>query len=222
MGDDRVRRPEVRAPEPLPGRSPAARGPRSWTRRLYHWVLSWGDHPQATWALFLLAFAESSFFPIPPDVLLIALCMGRPSRALVFATVCTAGSVLGGLFGYWIGSAVFDTVGREILEFYGLMDKYAEVQSLYRRYDVWAVGIAGLTPIPYKVFTVTAGLFKISLPGFIVASVLSRGLRFFVVALVLKRWGEPAREFLDRHLNLLTIAFVALLIGGFVLLRFAF
>jgi membrane protein YqaA with SNARE-associated domain len=130
--------------------------------------------------------------------------------------------VLGGLFGYWIGSAVFDTVGRQILEFYGLMDKYAEVQSLYRRYDVWAVGIAGLTPIPYKVFTVTAGLFKISLPGFIVASVLSRGLRFFVVALVLKRWGEPARRFLERHLNALTIVFVVLLIGGFVLLRYAF
>lgn len=137
-----------------------------------------------------------------------------------YAGVSTVGSVLGGLFGYWIGSAVFDSVGREILEFYGLMDKYADVQALYRKYDVWAVGIAGLTPIPYKVFTVTAGLFKISLPGFVAASLAGRGLRFFVVALLLKRWGDPAREFLDRHLNVLTLAFAVLLIGGFVLVRF--
>ena len=201
---------------------PAARGPRSWTRRLYHWVLSWGDHPRATWALFLLAFAESSLFTKPPDRQQIARCNGPPAHPPLFTTRSTGGAVGGGRFGYWIGSAVFDTVGRQILEFYGLMDKYTEVQSLYRRYDIWAVAIAGLTPIPYKVFTVTAGLFKISLPGFVVASVLSRGLRFFVVALVLKRWGEPARRFLDRHLNVLTIVFVVLLIGGFFLLRYVF
>ena len=183
-------------------------------------MLSWSEHPQATWVLFLLAFAESSFFPIPPDVLLIALCLGKPARSLWYAGICTVGSVMGGLFGYWIGSAVFDTVGRQILEFYGLMDRYADVQALYRKYDVWAVGIAGLTPIPYKVFTVTAGLFKISLPGFVVASLVGRGLRFFLVALVLKRWGEPARRFLDRHLDLLSLAFVALLIGGFILIRY--
>ncbi|MGH9322213.1 MAG: YqaA family protein [Vicinamibacteria bacterium] len=217
MGDDRARGARLTATDPT-----RLRGPRSWSRRLYHWVLSWAEHPQATWALFLLAFAESSFFPIPPDILLIALCLGKPARSLWFASVCTVGSVLGGLFGYWIGSVFFDSAGRQILEFYGLMDKYAEVQELYRKYDVWAVGIAGLTPIPYKVFTVTAGLFKISLPGFVAASVAGRGLRFFLVALVLKRWGEPAREFLDRHLNVLTIAFVVLLIGGFALLRYAF
>lgn len=215
MGAGRPRRERLAATAPVePG------GPRSWVRRLYHWVLSWAEHPQATWVLFLLAFAESSFFPIPPDVLLIALCLGKPARSLWYAGICTVGSVVGGLFGYWIGSAVFDTVGRQILEFYGLMDRYADVQALYRRYDVWAVGIAGLTPIPYKVFTVTAGLFKISLPGFVVASVVGRGLRFFVVALVLKRWGEPARRFLDRHLDLLSLTFVALLIGGFILIRY--
>lgn len=215
MGAGRPRRERVATTAPV-----EPRGPRSWTRRLYRWVLSWAEHPQATWVLFLLAFAESSFFPIPPDVLLIALCLGKPARSLWYAGVSTVGSVLGGLFGYWIGSAVFDSVGREILEFYGLMDKYADVQALYRKYDVWAVGIAGLTPIPYKVFTVTAGLFKISLPGFVAASLAGRGLRFFVVALLLKRWGDPAREFLDRHLNVLTLAFAVLLIGGFVLVRF--
>jgi membrane protein YqaA with SNARE-associated domain len=195
--------------------------PATWHRRLYHWVLSWSEHPQATWALFALAFAESSFFPIPPDILLIALCLGRPDRSLWYALVTTVGSVTGGLGGYWIGSSVFDALGRPILEFYGLMDRYGDVQTLYRQYDVWAVGIAGLTPIPYKVFTVTAGAFKISLPGFLVASVVGRGLRFGLVAAVLRIWGEPAREFLDRHLGILTIVFAVLLVGGFLLVRLA-
>lgn len=191
----------------------------NWHRRLYHWVLSWADHPQGTWALFLLAFAESSFFPVPPDVLLIALCLGRPRRAAWYALVCTTGSVLGGLGGYAIGMSLYDAVGRPILEFYGLMEKYGEVQDLYRRYDVWAVGIAGLTPIPYKVFTVTAGAFGISIPGFVGASIVGRGLRFGIVAALLRLWGEPAREFIDRHLGILSILFVILLVGGFVLVR---
>lgn len=191
----------------------------TWHRRLYHWVLSWAEHPQATWALFALAFAESSFFPIPPDVLLIALCLGEPRRALWFAVVCTAGSVTGGLAGYAIGMGLYESVGRPILEFYGLTEKYGEVQELYRRYDVWAIGIAGLTPIPYKAFTVTAGAFGISIPGFIAASILGRGLRFGLVAALLRIWGEPAREFIDRHLGILTILFAVLLVGGFILIR---
>jgi membrane protein YqaA with SNARE-associated domain len=191
----------------------------TWHRRLYHWVLSWAEHPQGTWALFALAFAESSFFPIPPDVLLIALCLGRPRRAAWFAVVCTVGSVLGGLAGYAIGMGLYESVGRPILEFYGLTERYAEVQELYRRFDVWAVGIAGLTPIPYKVFTVTAGAFGISLPGFVVASIVGRGLRFGIVAALLRVWGEPAREFIDRHLGILSILFAVLLVGGFVLVR---
>jgi membrane protein YqaA with SNARE-associated domain len=191
----------------------------TWHRRLYHWVLSWAEHPPGTWALFALAFAESSFFPIPPDVLLIALCLGRPRRAPWFALVCTVGSVLGGLAGYAIGMGLYESVGRPILEFYGLTERYAEVQELYRRFDVWAVGIAGLTPIPYKVFTVTAGAFGISLPGFVVASIVGRGLRFGIVAGLLRIWGEPAREFIDRHLGILTILFAVLLVGGFVLVR---
>lgn len=194
---------------------------RGWHHRIYWWVMSWAEHPQATWALAALAFAESSFFPIPPDVLLMALCLGRPRKAFWYAGVATAASVVGGLFGYWIGAAFYDALGRPILEFYDLLDKYREVQGLYRRWDVWAVGIAGLTPIPYKVFTVTAGVFGISLPGFVAASFVGRGIRFFVVAAALRKWGEPARRFLDRHLGILTLLFVALLIGGFVLVRVA-
>ena len=193
----------------------------TWHRRLYHWVLSWAEHPQATWALFALAFAESSFFPIPPDVLLIALCLGQPRRAWWYAAVCTTGSVLGGLAGYAIGMGLYESVGRPILQFYGLMEKYGEVQELYRRYDVWAVGIAGLTPIPYKAFTVTAGAFGISIPGFIAASIVGRGLRFGLVATLLRLWGEPAREFIDRHLGILTILFAVLLVGGFLVIRMA-
>ncbi len=194
---------------------------RPWHRRLYWWVLSWAEHPQATWALFGVAFVESSIFPIPPDVLLVALCLGKPRRAFFYAAVCTAGSVIGGMAGYAIGYALYDAVGRPILEFYGLTERYAEVQALYRRYDVWAVGIAGFTPIPFKAFTVTAGAFGISFPGFVAASLVSRGLRFTIVCAILKRWGEPARVFLDRHLGLLTIVFAALLVGGFLLVRWA-
>jgi membrane protein YqaA with SNARE-associated domain len=205
-----------------PGTAPGGAARTSWIHRLYHWVLSWAEHPQGTWALFILAFAESSFFPIPPDVLLIALCLGRPRRAAWYALVCTAGSVAGGVAGYAIGRELYDAVGRPILEFYGLTERYSEVQALYRRFDVWAVGIAGLTPIPYKVFTVSAGAFGVSLPGFVAASVVGRGLRFGIVATLLRFWGEAAREFIDRHLGLLTILFAILLVGGFVLLRTVF
>lgn len=190
-------------------------------RRLYHWVLSWADHPQATYALFALSFAEASFFPIPPDVLLIALCLGRPRRALWFAGVCTAGSIAGAIGGYLIGQAVFETVGRPILEFYHLMDGFSDVQARYEEYGAWAVGVAGFTPIPFKVFTVAAGVFQIPVLGFVLASAVSRGLRFGLVALLLKHWGEPAREFIDRHLGVLSIVFVALLVGGFLVIRLA-
>ncbi|MDX1623005.1 MAG: YqaA family protein [Gemmatimonadota bacterium] len=202
-----------------PSSVPDAHAPAGRLHRLYHWVLSWAEHPQATWALFALAFAESSFFPVPPDVLLIALCLGRPRRAWWYALVATGGSVLGGVAGYGIGAYVYESVGRPILEFYGLLAEYREVQALYREYDVWAVGVAGLTPIPYKVFTVTAGAFRISLPAFVVASTVGRGLRFALVAAVLRIWGEPAREFLDRHLAVLTVLFALLLVGGFVMVR---
>ncbi len=195
-------------------------GRLSWYRRLYHWCMSWADHPQATAVLFVMAFTEASFFPVPPDVLLIALCLGRPKRALWFAAVATVGSVAGALGGYAIGHTLFDTVGRPILEFYGLMTRYGVVQAMYQKYDVWAVGIAGLTPIPFKVFTVSAGAFDLQLPGFVAASAISRGLRFGAVALALRAWGDPARAFLDRHLEVLSVAFVALAVGGFLVIRF--
>jgi membrane protein YqaA with SNARE-associated domain len=189
-------------------------------RRLYNWVLHWAETPYGPIALFLLSFAESSFFPIPPDVLLIALAISIPARSFRYALNCSIASVLGGLFGYGIGLFLMDSIGMRILDLYGVMDKYEYVQELYMKYDAWAVGIAGFTPIPYKVFTISAGAFKISLPVFILASVISRSLRFFIVATLIYFYGKKIRTFIEKYFNLLTIIFSVLLIGGFVLIKY--
>jgi membrane protein YqaA with SNARE-associated domain len=191
-------------------------------RRLYDWVLHWAERPGGPLALFILAFTESSFFPIPPDVLLIALAMGRPSRALLFAGICTAGSVLGGLGGYLIGLGLFEQVGRPILEWYGATDKFQTVGRLYHENLILALGTAGFTPIPYKVFTIAAGAFAIPILPFLSISAVSRGLRFFLVATLIYYFGPPIKLFIDRYFNLLTIIFVVLLVGGFVIVRLAF
>lgn len=191
-------------------------------KRLYDWVLHWAETPYALPALFILAFTESSFFPVPPDVLLITLAISIPRRSFKYATICTFGSVLGGMFGYLIGLKLMDTVGIPIITLYGAMDKYEYIQLLYMRYDAWAVGIAGFTPIPYKVFTIAAGAFKISFPVFVFASIAGRAGRFFLVAALIYKFGPPIKGFIDKYFNLLTILFFALLIGGFILVKFVF
>jgi membrane protein YqaA with SNARE-associated domain len=190
-------------------------------RRLYDWVLSWADRPSGPAALFALSFTESFFFPIPPDPLLMALALGRPRRAFWFALITTIASVLGGIGGYVIGLLLFEQVGRPVLEFYGAMEKFAHVGNLYRENLVLALGTAGLTPIPYKVFTIAAGAFAIPIVPFIVISAASRGLRFFAVAALIYRWGQPVKAFIDRYFNLLTILFVVLLVGGFYVIKVA-
>jgi membrane protein YqaA with SNARE-associated domain len=189
-------------------------------KRTYEWVLSWAHTPYGGLALFILAFAESSFFPIPPDVLLIALALSIPSRAFYFAFLCAIGSVLGGSFGYVIGMYLMDIVGDSIIGFYGLTDKYEYIQTLYRDYDAWAVAIAGFTPIPYKAFTITAGAFKINFWVFLGASFVSRALRFFIVAWLIYKYGKPIKGFIDKYLNLLSILFVIIVVGGFILLKY--
>jgi membrane protein YqaA with SNARE-associated domain len=189
-------------------------------RRIYDWVLGWAHKPHGAWALFALAFAESSFFPIPPDVLLVALSISRPARAFFFAAVCSVGSVLGGMLGYAIGLYFMEIIGYNIIHLYGLADKFAYVQELYRTYDAWAVGIAGFTPIPYKAFTITAGAFQINFFVFIVASAVSRSLRFFIVSSLIYRYGSGIKEFIDKYFNLLTLAFTLLLVAGFVAVKF--
>jgi len=191
-------------------------------RRLYGWVLHWAETPYGAWALFLLAFAESSFFPIPPDPLLIALAVARPKSALKFALVCSIGSVLGGCFGYLIGWQFMATIGDRIVALYGLTEKVAYIEAMYNQYDAWAVGIAGFTPIPYKVFTIAAGAFKINFPVFVIASMLSRSARFFIVGGLIRVFGDKIQAFIEKYFDILAVAFVILLIGGFVVIKYVF
>jgi len=192
----------------------------SWIRQAYDKSLLWVQSPSGVWALFLLAVAESSFFPIPPDVFLMVLCIAAPKRSFRYAAICAVGSVLGGAIGYGLGLGFMDTLGVKILDWYGLQDKYAVVQNLYQQYDALAVGAAGFTPLPYKLFTITAGAFKINFVTFMLMSIVSRSARFFLVAALIYKFGAPVRHFIERYFNLLSILFFILLIGGFLLIRF--
>lgn len=191
-----------------------------WLRKLYDWVLSWAETPYANPALFLLAFSESSFFPIPPDALQIALSFSKPKSSYQYATISAVGSVLGGAFGYFIGWQLFEAIGVKILTAYGLMEKYNYVSALYNQYNALAVGIAGFTPIPYKLFTIAAGACKINFLIFIIASAVSRSLRFFLVATLFYFFGEKVKFFIEKYFNLLTIIFAVLLVGGFLIVKF--
>ncbi|MBW1739812.1 MAG: DedA family protein [Deltaproteobacteria bacterium] len=188
-------------------------------RRLYDWVLHWAETPYGTWALFALAFCESSFFPVPPDVLLIALSVALPKKSLRYALVCSVGSILGGSLGYLIGWQFMRVAGDAIIGFYGFLEKYEYIQALYTKYDAWAVGIAGFTPIPYKVFTITAGAFRVNFLVFFLASAISRSARFFMVGGLIYLFGPQIRSFIERYFNTLAIAFVILLILGFVVIK---
>ena len=189
-------------------------------RRLYDWTISLASTPYALWALAIVAFVESSVFPIPPDILMIPMILATPRRAFLIAGVATVASVLGGLLGYWIGSGLFDTVGRPVLEFYG-KDKYFDEFSVrYNEWGAWAVLIAGVTPFPYKVITILSGSTGLSLPVFIIASIVARGLRFFIVATLLWKYGEPIRDFIEKRLGLMFILFCIVLVGGFYAVRY--
>lgn len=212
------------APEPVAQASaatiPASRPHWHWHRRLYDWVLSWATTPYAALALFIISFAESSFFPIPPDVLLIALVLGARKQWWWLALNCTVASVLGAVLGYVIGMFLMEAVGQPIIKFYSAEAYYAKVEHLYQTYDYWIVLVAAFTPIPYKVFTIASGAFSMELGGFLAVSLFGRGARFFLVAGLLYLFGPPIKRFIDRYFDVLAIAFVALLIGGFVLIKY--
>lgn len=191
-------------------------------RRLYNWTLDLAARPNAMWALAAIAFIESSVFPLPPDIILIAMVVAAPKRAWAIATVATIASVLGGFAGYAIGALAFDTVGKDILEFYGLSAKFESFRGIYDEWGFWFVMIAGFTPFPYKVITIASGVFGLDLVTFAIASVVSRGARFFLVSALLWRFGAPIKAFIDRHLGWLTILFMVLLIGGFVAIKYLF
>jgi len=189
-------------------------------RRLYDWVLHWARTPYGTWALFFIAFSESSFFPVPPDILLIALSVALPKKSFKYALVCSAGSLMGGCFGYFIGWQFMATVGNAIIRFYGLFDKYEYIRQLYVTYDAWAVGLAGFTPIPYKLFTITAGAFRIDFVVFLIASAVSRSARFFLVGSLICAFVPRIQSFIDRYFNTLAVIFMILLILGFVIVKY--
>ncbi|HJO73631.1 MAG TPA: YqaA family protein [Rhodospirillales bacterium] len=189
-------------------------------RRLYDWTMGLAGHRHATPALAAVSFVESSVFPIPPDIVLIPMVLADRAKAFRIALICTIASVLGGMLGYAIGVFLFEEIGRPMLEFYGYGPKFAEFQGKYNDWGAWAVFIAGVTPFPYKVITILSGVTSLDLLVFVVASVAARGLRFFIVAALLWKFGEPIRDFIEKYLGLLFVAFCVLLIGGFVLVKF--
>lgn len=186
-------------------------------RRLYDWVLHWAETPYGAPALFLLAFVESSFFPLPPDVLLMALCLSAPGRSLYFAGLASVGSLLGGIGGYAIGYGFWEVISPSFYQYVpGFSPQgFDRIQDLFARYDFWVVFTAGFTPIPYKLITIGAGVFQINFVMFLVASLLSRSLRFFLLAGLIYFFGGRMRLLIDRYFNFLTIAFMLLLAAGF-------
>lgn len=188
-------------------------------RKTYDWTMAQAARRNAVWVLAAVSFVESSVFPIPPDVLLIPMVLAAPHRAWFYALVCTVASVIGGIAGYAIGYGLYDLVAQPILAFYGYLDKFAAFQAMYNEWGAWIVFGAGVTPFPYKVITIASGVTGLDVVVFMIASVLSRGLRFFIVAALLWKFGPPIRTFIEQHLGKLTAAFFVLLLGGFVALR---
>ncbi len=189
-------------------------------RRLYDWVLHWAETPYAVPALFILSFAESSFFPVPPDVLLIALAISIPARSFRYALICSVASVLGGVLGYAIGLFGYEAIGRPIVELYHGQKVMEMIKVQYDIYGFWGVLAAAITPIPYKVFTISSGFFQFNFLSFMVASIVGRSFRFFLVAGLIWKFGSPIREFIDKYFNMLSYAFIVLLIGGFIVIRY--
>ncbi len=187
-------------------------------RGLYDWTLSLAASRHSLWALAAVSFVESSVFPIPPDVLLIPMVIAAPARAWLIAGVCTLASVLGGAFGYYIGWGLFEEVGRPVLEFYGKDARFEEFAESYNAWGAWAVLIAGITPFPYKVVTILSGATGLNFAIFMIASLIARGLRFFLIAALLHRFGLPIRDFIERRLGLVFSLGMVALLGGFAVI----
>jgi membrane protein YqaA with SNARE-associated domain len=187
---------------------------------LYQRTLSLAASRHAVLALAAVAFIESSVFPIPPDVLLIPMIIAAPTRAFRLAGICTAASVMGGFLGYAIGDFAFAAIGEPVLQFYHVMDRYEALKGDFAKWGAWIIILKGMTPIPYKLVTIASGAFHFDLATFAVASVISRSIRFFLVAVLLWRFGAPIRDFIEHRLMLVTSVFVVFLVGGFFVLRY--
>lgn len=191
-------------------------------KKLYDWVLHWAETPYGVPALFVLAFAESSFFPVPPDVLLIALAISIPRKSFKYAVICTAGSILGGMLGYAIGHYGYEAVGKPIVDFYHGQAIMDTIKLQYDKHGFIGILIAAITPIPYKVFTIASGVFEFDFWLFLIGSVIGRSTRFFLVASLIWKFGPSIKVFIDKYFNLLCWAFMVLLIGGFILIKYVF
>ena len=189
-------------------------------RALYDWILSLAERPDALWLMAAVSFVESSVFPITPLVMVIPMILARPEKVWLIAGVCTAASVLGGVAGWGIGYAFYEEVGRPVLEFYGKGAAFAEITERFRQYGAEAVLIAAVTPFPFKVVTIAAGVAKLSLPVLIGASIIGRGMQFFLVAAVLWKFGPPAKQFIEDRLGLVTTVLVLVIVGGFIAVRY--
>ncbi len=189
-------------------------------RRLYHWTLSLSASPRAPVALGAVSFAESSFFPIPPDVVLLPMALARPEKAYTYAAICTVTSVLGGLLGYAIGALLYDTLGVWLVGVYGYGQKIETFRALYQEWGHWIILIKGLTPIPYKIVTIASGIAEYNLFWFVVLSIITRGMRFFLIAALIHRYGVEIRGFIEQRLGLLLGLVAAGVVGGFVLVKY--
>mgnify|MGYP003585818759 CR=1 FL=1 len=201
----------------------------NWFRKLYDWIISWSQSKYGPAVLFILAFIESIFFPIPPDILLIALALGASGKAFKYAFICTVGSVLGAFVGYYIGHVLWLTYAGEFSPFANFfftnipgftVDLYESIKNLFVEWDFWVIFTAGFTPIPYKVFTISAGAFEINLAMFAIASLVSRGARFFLIAWLIWKYGSNIKVFIEKYFNLLALGFTVVLIGGFALIKY--
>jgi membrane protein YqaA with SNARE-associated domain len=184
-------------------------------RRLYDWVLELAAKPWAPKALAAVSFIESSVFPIPPDAMLVPMCLAKPKRAFYYAFICTIASVLGGLLGYAIGALLYDTVGQFLIKLYGYADKVEAFRAAYAEWGGWIILIKGATPIPYKVITIASGFAGYNLLWFTILSIITRGIRFFAIAAILYFWGEPARQFIEKRLGLVAFICLVIFIAGF-------
>lgn len=189
-------------------------------RRLYDWTMRLSDHPRAMWALAVVAFLESSVFPIPPDVIMIPMILARPHRAWAIAGVALIASVLGGMLGYAIGALAYEQIGQPILQAMGKGDAMEAFNERFNDFGFWSVLTAGMTPFPYKVITIMSGWTGMPFGTFVATSILARGLRFFIVAALLRKYGAPIRDFIERRLGLMFALFVIILVGGFYAVRF--
>lgn len=189
-------------------------------RDLYDWTMRMAAHPRARWVLAGVSFAESSFFPIPPDAMLLPMMLAEPKRAWQIAAICSAASVIGGFFGYAIGYFLFETIGRWVIDFYGLQRAFAEFHDWFNEYGAWVILVKGLTPIPYKIVTIASGAVHFDLFMFGITSLITRAGRFFLLAVLLRIYGPSIREFIEKRLTLVTTGFVVLVVGGFVALKY--